>query len=316
MVDEPISYTLLENGLDFILSAIEHLSETPNKRELKYAILHLHSGIELILKERLRREHWSLVFEKVEEAKKEKYTNGDFMSVQWRTCLGRLKGICEVDISEVALRTLEELKKKRNRLEHFNIVDSEIALKSATVPVITFALQFINDVLGEDTLTEEELQSYNKIRQGLGDFELFVADRWKGIEDELKQFGNLVVTCPRCFQDAMAVDDGATCYFCGFHIDELDKTIQEFVNNVLDVNWRDIASGDEWPVYRCPSCEDETLILIRDNYGTDKPAFLCFRCGASWENLSSCMTCGNYFDDTEGIGICDDCIQYKVNKND
>jgi hypothetical protein len=73
MSDEhEITFTPLENGLDFILRALEYLADDPTKRDLKYAVLHLHSGVELILKERLRREHWSLVFEKPEEASKEK----------------------------------------------------------------------------------------------------------------------------------------------------------------------------------------------------------------------------------------------------
>lgn len=39
-----VSFTLLENGLDFVLSAVEYLSGTLSKRELKYAVLHLYSG--------------------------------------------------------------------------------------------------------------------------------------------------------------------------------------------------------------------------------------------------------------------------------
>ena len=51
-----IEFTLLENGLDFIWSAVEHLGTDLSKRSLKYAVLNLAAGIELILKERLRRE--------------------------------------------------------------------------------------------------------------------------------------------------------------------------------------------------------------------------------------------------------------------
>ena len=67
---EALEYTLLENGLDFISSALKHLKNQPTKRELKYAVLHLSAGIELILKERLKREHWSLVFDKPADAPK------------------------------------------------------------------------------------------------------------------------------------------------------------------------------------------------------------------------------------------------------
>jgi len=69
---QSITFTPLENGLDFILRALEYLADDPPKRDQKYAVLRLHSGVELILKEHLRREHWSLVFEKPEEASKKK----------------------------------------------------------------------------------------------------------------------------------------------------------------------------------------------------------------------------------------------------
>src|SRR2546426_9855541 len=59
---DQVHFTLLENGLDFVWSAVEHLSVATSKRELKYALLHLVSGIELILKERLRREDWKPLF--------------------------------------------------------------------------------------------------------------------------------------------------------------------------------------------------------------------------------------------------------------
>jgi len=98
---QSITFTPLENGLDFILRALGYLADDPTtKQDLKYAVLHSHSGVELILKERLRREHWSLVFEKPEEASKEKYESGKFISVQWKTCLNRLHEICEVEIDE------------------------------------------------------------------------------------------------------------------------------------------------------------------------------------------------------------------------
>jgi hypothetical protein len=65
-------YTLLENGLDFVPSSLEHLTAASatsapengsQKRHLKYALIHLGSGIELVFKERLRQEDWQLLFQ-------------------------------------------------------------------------------------------------------------------------------------------------------------------------------------------------------------------------------------------------------------
>jgi len=65
-----MKYTVLENGLDFVLNSINNLTiasedttdEYAKKRLIKYSLLHLSSGIELILKSRLLKEHWTYVF--------------------------------------------------------------------------------------------------------------------------------------------------------------------------------------------------------------------------------------------------------------
>ena len=53
---EDLQFDLLENGLDFIASGLDHIARGATKTDLKYGVLHLASGIELVLKERLRQE--------------------------------------------------------------------------------------------------------------------------------------------------------------------------------------------------------------------------------------------------------------------
>ncbi|MGW4184288.1 hypothetical protein ACWEK2_19150 [Streptomyces albidoflavus] len=55
----------MRNGIDLPLSAFDHLSQRngePGARGLKYSVLHLQAAVEALLKARLIREHWSLVF--------------------------------------------------------------------------------------------------------------------------------------------------------------------------------------------------------------------------------------------------------------
>ena len=65
-----LKLTLMENGLDFIREGVEALyaeeeTSAPPPRAHKYALLHVFSGALLVLKERLRREHESLIFKDV-----------------------------------------------------------------------------------------------------------------------------------------------------------------------------------------------------------------------------------------------------------
>lgn len=77
-----MNITLVENALDFILSAVEW-AKGDDVRSLKYAILHLSDGVELILKEKLRRDHWSLLFADVDKANENALKTGDFKSVDF-----------------------------------------------------------------------------------------------------------------------------------------------------------------------------------------------------------------------------------------
>src|SRR2546427_574678 len=81
------------------------------------AVRDLWQGIELVFKERLHHEHWSLVFESVNKADKATYDSGDFTSVGFDACVERLRGICGVDIAPRDFAALKSLQKKRGRLE-------------------------------------------------------------------------------------------------------------------------------------------------------------------------------------------------------
>ena len=59
---EQLQLTLLDNALDFLLSAAEAVRRDEGHRSLKEAVLHLANGVELMVKARLAREHWSLIF--------------------------------------------------------------------------------------------------------------------------------------------------------------------------------------------------------------------------------------------------------------
>jgi hypothetical protein len=312
-----VTFTLLENGLDFILRALEYLEGEPTKRDLKYAVLHLHSGIELILKERLRREHWSLIFEKPEDATKEKYETGDFFSVYWNTCLNRLSGICGIEISKQDLNALNKLKNKRNRMEHFGIVDNVSAVKASTVPVLNFAIDFITSEIGQETMIDNEQKLLNQIRESLSGFADFVNKRMRKIKPDLESFEGSVVTCPRCSQDTWIIDAELKCLFCGHQQLELEPAINEFVENVLGIDWHSIAKGDDWPVYQCPSCGMETLVDVGSNQRLEKPRFICFSCGNHWPwgELEFCESCGQPYE-PNGMAVCDECFDWSLKRND
>ena len=64
-----LKFSLLKNALDSLTLGLEFaLSDRQDKSKLKLAVLLVAQSVELLLKERLRREHWSLIYRNVDRA--------------------------------------------------------------------------------------------------------------------------------------------------------------------------------------------------------------------------------------------------------
>lgn len=310
-----IKFSLLGNGLDFIISALEHIKDPQTERKIKYSVLHLSSGIELVLKERLRREHWALVFNEPAKANLKAYEAGDFTSVNFKDCIKRLIDICGVDILSDHQKELLIFRTKRNRFEHFGVVDSAKAIISSSAKALNFLIDFINKELS-DELAEEENELIEDIRRKLSDFSLFTTERLHEINKKLEE-NETVVECPRCAQKVLVLSEGANCLFCGYK-QEANEAANEYINEILGVDhYTTIKDGGEYPLYICPECESETLVDCGDSgsqYPNDR-CFVCFDCGFSRGEgvLDFCTNCGRPFDPgDDGMAICDRCFKYKV----
>ena len=66
---------LVDNALNFLSRSIEDLQQSP-----KYSVIHFYAAVELFLKARLMKEHWSLVVTKPQDADWEKFVAGDFQA--------------------------------------------------------------------------------------------------------------------------------------------------------------------------------------------------------------------------------------------
>src|SRR5579872_3504645 len=128
-------FSLLENGLDFIHSALDFLAREPlqgakshSKRELKYALLHMCAGIELVLKEFLRRKDWKLLFVRPDIARKELFERGEFKSVSLEESIERIRELDDDVVNHQQEEHLLNLKRRRNRAEHFRFKDSPESL--------------------------------------------------------------------------------------------------------------------------------------------------------------------------------------------
>jgi hypothetical protein len=133
-----LHFELLENGLDYLLSAVEHLSDEEPPRNLKYAVLHLAAGVELIIKERLRRDDWRLLFADEKKASEQALARGSFRSVGPEEAIERLEDAAGIVLDPADESLLKSLRDRRNRLQHFAITDTSEAVTALTARVLGF----------------------------------------------------------------------------------------------------------------------------------------------------------------------------------
>lgn len=151
----------IHDSIEIVNVAIESFldlsdEEYYSKISLKHIILNLANCLELLLKFRLGNEHWSLVFSDVNKAVFEKFICGDFISVDFKSGLGRLKNICDIQLSFTASMEVYQL---RNRLMHYtlnNIPLSQIVkiISMSMLEIIEFVNKEIIQCLPQDAIED------------------------------------------------------------------------------------------------------------------------------------------------------------------
>lgn len=322
MSEKKIDYTLTENALDFIHEAIgrynfykENDGER-QKKHLKYCVLHISSGIELLLKQRLYNEHWSYIVDNLDDKglNIENFQDGNFRSVDSNKSIERLGKLCKVCFKQNELKTLKQLRDKRNKLEHFALTDSRESLLACIIDSLHFALNFIDTHFKYLEMSQEKSISLQPINEALKDLEEFQEKRCNLITHQIQQDGinpESLFMCPGCLRKFYLVEDcDSKCLFCD-HKEDPDKMAHFYLSEICGLSdYIIFKDGGEWPQFTCPGCGNEALVVRDDRY-------FCFSCNTTFEydELSSCISCGEMILDRSGIDMCGNCCDCLFNED-
>lgn len=103
---------LLNNAFDFLGNSIDNFETNP-----KYSIIHFCTAIELILKARLLKEHWSLIVDG--EPNLENFKKGNFKSINFTDLVARINSATSENISSEIDETFKSIASERNKIIHF-----------------------------------------------------------------------------------------------------------------------------------------------------------------------------------------------------
>lgn len=309
-----VHFPPIPNGLDYLRSVVDRLAGEPTARDLKYAVLHLQSATEVLLKARLQREHWSLVIREPGRANRAKFDKGQFESCGTTEAMSRLRGIVGIEISEENAREIEDLAKARNALQHYGLTASAQAVEARAAKVLDILLDFITEHLlpglhGEDA--EHTEQAMEDIRFQLNEMKAFIESRMGRLRSELEPYAEQTVACPQCRQFAMVTDIPLICRFCGvLYGDKAERLASGYAEDVLGEDAYSVyQDGGLPPVRVCPECGSESLVLKALTAASPgAPTPLCFCCGTRFNELRDCVGgCANVRTEDEP-DLCPDCI--------
>jgi len=309
---------VIENALDFLDSAGRNLLDfeaSASPRDVKYALLHLAAGIALLLKQRLAKDHWALVFDDLNKASKVLYDSGDFTSPGLEQCLERVRSVCGVEISSVDKNSLMSLRKLRNKIEHFRFEVSREEGLSIAVKVWPFAFDFVQDQLAQD-FNDNQNQQWESVRTKMLGIEEFVRQRHDETAPLVKakeSEGFTIVDCPLCLETALYLEiEERGCLFCRY-VAELDEVFDAWMTTFYGSDWTDPKErmiSD--PVDNCPECGGLYYVEMPGEGSAQppNPANVCFRCGYAKAPTVECSNCEREFTpgDWEDVPfVCDDC---------
>lgn len=327
-----MQYSMLENGMDFIISGILHLQKAESEnveeniqgRELKYALLHLSSGIELVFKSRLNIEYWTYIFEDMNKASKKSYKDGSLKTADSNTAIDRLEKLCDYSFDEKQKMHLKKLREARNRFEHGYINNNPKAIEN----IINNAVKVIVDFLDKN-YQEFEIPSNMDLSEGLTDNE---RELFKKLTIEIKSLKNHhddalklahsramnttleedLMECPECGEKFLRYADDdkkCECYFCGYS-DESNNVAKRYIENILQIpEYESVYDREDFPMYTCLDCNIESLVKTNNFY-------FCFNCGMKYnlDELKNCNSCGKLFYTINDEFTCEACIERLNNK--
>lgn len=213
-----IEFSLKENAIDSLIHGIEHYLKSDEQKDLKYAVLHIAQAVELFLKERLSREHFLLVFSKLEKANEQSKT------ITIDECILRLIA-AKIDIDPDTSKAFRKLQEYRSQIQHFKIKLE----KDEVTNEIGRALKYLEIFLGDelDIVVKDEINEnlYTAYSQTVYTYEELLNKANEEINLLLPigkdRLDYKLEFCPECGNETIIYpnpgsDDPSTvkCFFC------------------------------------------------------------------------------------------------------
>ncbi len=320
--------SLVTNAIDFVDSAVDDLDKRP-----KNSIVDFYTAIELFLKARLMKEHWTLIVTKPELANFDSFQVGDFHSVFLNESVKRIANILKEKIDDNTVNKFKALGEHRNQIVHFSHTGYSDINKVTVVVEQWESWHYLHQILTEKwkVTFESYLDEIKRLNKLMMKQRAFIKARFVALESEIdfeRKKGLKILVCNHCEMEAGIGSDehewgvDYICLVCGARGVSVTKTAETLPCS---------KCGEEYEFFnkfikQCPHCNEkiETDNLIAEcnkkytegddwwEEGAPNVAF-CHTCDYPKpsvfyiDGLWSCVSC---FDRGWGAISCPNCSEF------
>ncbi|MEW8275990.1 MAG: hypothetical protein AB2733_18095 [Candidatus Thiodiazotropha taylori] len=240
--EKMLKLNLIENALDSLEHAIEHLTAKPSlvASDYKRVITDLAHVAELLFKERLRMIHPAFILSNVD-----KYPSMSAHTVSAENALNRLKSLENIQFSDTDQSALRSIREKRNEIEHYEFHADEIEAKIIIGNILVFIFKFSCDEIG---LNWADRRLNDPSWSKLNEYAEFFEAQLTHILETLSDSDLPVVECPMCSNETFDLES-EVCLLCG-HREE----VLECVRCKADYLFSNVEYEEAG---LCPKCEWE-----------------------------------------------------------
>lgn len=336
-----IEYSLIENGLDFLLSALDgvpfnKLDEKEVKNKVKASILYLSAALELFFKKRLEMEDWKYVFANMNKADEKKYKQREFISVSFSSAIDRLERYANIRFNEEENANLMLFRKRRNNLAHFDFKENVVAIDENIVHMVKLAIKFISEHLLEEIKKESDKNLLQEIQIKIDKVDKYREVLLSLVKKRIEKDGlklEDMARCPECLEETLDARPNPErkyeCYYCGWTPDDYnaedacEKSNEYYDKHAYEVIFNHVLVGRAYvdkflgkkalkenqfgelvyPIYQCFCCGWITMV-VEGNKG------FCYYCGKEFEIKGYCEKCGaaTHIDSEEHGVLCIHCL--------
>lgn len=323
--EDDLFAALASSAFEFLERAIDEFADSA-----KFSTVHFAIAIELFLKARLMREHWSLLLDKPDHADKSAFFRGESRTVTPEQALDRLKTIAGVAVPSVTRDIFVKITKHRNTMVHFahagegeNEGTEGLARIAAEQCAGWLALRLLLEEWGEFQGFKADIRRVSRKMEG---HRSYLEEKFKSKADELlahRRTGRLVSDCPSCHFSAVKVSEpmgaisSAACVVCSYSGAEVEVRCEN-----EDCGREIRFNSYEGPPEQCPDCEksftkdfireslDTGEAITKDNY-FDHVDINCPDCGGyhSVVEHHDIYVCSECFVTVDDYGVCSYCAE-------